>query len=86
MDTWSIGPVAPIINAELMGAVLDGKYYVVGGRDNFTSVQIFDPIINSWSLGPPLPTGRAGLAVVVLNGLLHAIGGRTGTTPVAELL
>ncbi|CCW06209.1 Kelch repeat-containing protein [Bacillus sp. GeD10] len=81
LDIWSIGPVAPIINAELMGAVLDGKYYVVGGRDDFTSVQIFDPIINSWSLGPRLPTGRAGLAVVVLNGLLHAIGGRTGTTP-----
>ena len=53
------------------GAVVNGKLWVIGGRDHFATflhnTQIYDPVTNSWSYGPLLSTSRAFADAVTLN-------------------
>ena len=45
-------------------AVLDGKLYVVGGRNGFktvNTVECYDPVRKSWKLMPSMATHRHGL-------------------------
>lgn len=78
-DTWT--EVAPMARARqhLAGAVLNGKFYTVGGRigDAFSLsiLEIYDPQTDTWTTGPPMPTARSGLAAAAVNGELFAFGG-----------
>lgn len=49
-------------------AVIDGKVYVVGGRDGLktlNSVECFEPQTKMWTLMPPMATHRHGLGKLV---------------------
>jgi len=59
---------------------LDGKIYAIGGRwsetGELTSVEVYDPAIDSWSSSAPsLQTARGGFSSVAVNGKIYAIGG-----------
>ncbi|XP_075227161.1 kelch-like protein 5 [Lycorma delicatula] len=62
-------------------AVVDGKLYVVGGRDGLktlNSVECFDIQTKTWTTLSPMATHRHGLGVGVLGGPLYAVGGHDG--------
>lgn len=51
-------------------AVINGKFYVVGGRGSAnaaTALEAYDPQTNSWSSRAPMPTGRSGIAAAAVN-------------------
>ena len=62
-------------------AVLDNKIYVTGGRDgrfdgqNLSSVDCYDPDINTWSQMANMNIARRGHCLVNLHERLYAIGG-----------
>jgi N-acetylneuraminic acid mutarotase len=62
-DTWRTRKAAPHYHKSGGGAVLDGKFYVVGGFNNFAPVahlDVYDPATNTWRTLKPIPTaGRA---------------------------
>jgi hypothetical protein len=62
------------------GGVIDGKFYVVGGRGTpgaEAAFEVYDPDTNTWQTLPPLPTPRSGVAAGVLNNELFVFGGET---------
>uniref|UniRef100_A0A8C6UVL9 Kelch-like family member 5 n=1 Tax=Neogobius melanostomus TaxID=47308 RepID=A0A8C6UVL9_9GOBI len=62
-------------------AVLDGRLYVVGGRDGLktlNTVECYNPHSKTWSVMPPMSTHRHGLGVAVLEGPMYAVGGHDG--------
>ena len=60
--------------------VMDGKLYVVGGQDRFTthysSVECYNPVDDTWTPCAEINYARSGVAVAVLGKYLYAIGGR----------
>jgi len=60
------------------GGVINGKFYVVGGRDNANSpnaLEVYDPQTNRWTQLANMPTGRSGVGAAVVNGELYVFGG-----------
>jgi N-acetylneuraminic acid mutarotase len=65
-------------------AVVNGQFYVVGGRNNTnagssslaaTVLQAYDPASDSWTTLAPMPTPREEVGAGSVNGILYAIGG-----------
>ena len=54
-DTWETLAPRPKVRYASCSAVLNGKYYAMGGRLGDGSVEIYDPETNSWSEGVPMP-------------------------------
>src|SRR5207244_13605594 len=62
------------------GGVIEGKFYVVGGRASDFSgstdaLEVYDPQTDLWSTRPPMPTARSGLAAAVVDNELWVFGG-----------
>lgn len=93
LGTWlSAAPLATARNAA-GGAVLDGKFYVVGGRSPgirradqqpLASVEVYTPGTDRWDPLAPLPTARGSLAVVALAGRVYALGGEDAAGTVSN--
>ena len=51
--------------------VLDGYIYIAGGHDgnsSISSVERYDPLLNTWSQAPPsMSTAREGVCLVVME-------------------
>ncbi|XP_078655545.1 kelch-like protein 24 [Branchiostoma floridae x Branchiostoma belcheri] len=59
-------------------AVVQGKVYAIGGRDDFSAmsnVEIYDRNQNRWTEGVPLPQPRYHHAAAVLDGSIYVMGG-----------
>jgi len=73
--------VAPMPSARLyvVMAVLDGKLYAVGGRNEAVERSIlaewYDLAAKAWEAVAPLATARQAHAAAVLDGKLYAVGG-----------
>ena len=56
---WNYAMPLPFPSTEIAGAVLDGKFHVVGGSTDGRSVSAFhgqyDPATNNWRWRAPLP-------------------------------
>jgi hypothetical protein len=79
-NTWTSGanmPTSPGVEAAA-GAVVNGKFYVMGG-DDFTnglnSNFIYDIATNTWSTGATLPDSRTNTYGTAYNGLIYVYGG-----------
>ena len=61
-------------------AVLDGKFYAVGGWEPndgaLSSVERYDLATNAWEAVAPLAVERFAHAMAVLDGKLYAVGGK----------
>ena len=60
-------------------AVLAGKLYAIGGKNNFgntiSTVECFDPATEEWSLVAPTNTARNTCGAGVMDGKLYTVGG-----------
>lgn len=77
-NTWTNLADMRISRNHCGGGVINGKFYVVGGRDSAqapTALEVYDPQTNSWTTLAPMPTGRSGIAVGVVHGELYVFGG-----------
>ena len=72
--TWNY--VAPMSSSRSTAgvAVLNGRLYVVGGRDGNVchfSVECYDPHTNKWTLRAPMNKRRGGIGVGYLYGYIQ---------------
>lgn len=82
-DAWTAGPEAPYWLQHNSGAVIDERFYVVGGSYELGTdpyyysdrVLIFDPAAAAYAEGPPLPFPRQFAGVAAVDGTLYVIGG-----------
>jgi N-acetylneuraminic acid mutarotase len=84
---WSARADAPTARNSAASAVIDGKIYVVGGRNfvrnadgatqqvNVPNLEVYDPQIDRWQTRSPMPQAQGGLAATALNGKLYVFGG-----------
>lgn len=77
---WETLPSLPRNADHIVGGVIDGVFYVAGGRNRSISTHTallwaFDPGVGTWEARPAMPTSRAGHAAAVLNGGLYVFGG-----------
>jgi len=77
---WQTKAPMPTPRDHLQSTVIDGKIYVVGGRQTSlkTTVvanEVYDPISDTWKVLESLPTPRGGLGVTSLNGTIFVLGG-----------
>ena len=73
-DTWETLATRPKVRYASCSAVLNGKYYVMGGGWADKSVEIYDPKTNSWSEGVPMPVEVAHCAAITYEGKIYVIG------------
>ena len=79
-NTWTSGanmPTSPGVEAAA-GAVVNGKFYVMGGDDfnnGLNTTFIYDIATNTWTTGATLPDMRTNTYGTVANGLIYVYGG-----------
>jgi N-acetylneuraminic acid mutarotase len=79
-DTWTTAASMQTPRRCPSSAVINGKFYVVGGANtgNATPVadlEMYDPALGSWVYKTPMPTARFCAGSAVINGLLYVVGG-----------
>ncbi|BAC91110.1 Kelch repeat-containing protein [Gloeobacter violaceus] len=84
---WLARADAPTPRNSAASAVIDGKIYVVGGRQffknadgttrqvNVPNLEVYDPKLDRWQTRSPMPQARGGLAATSLGGKLYVFGG-----------
>ena len=83
-DSWTRLPDMPRARDHFHAAVVDGKFYAIGGRAraiNATTAanDAYDFAAGEWRTGlAPLPTARGGFAAAVLGTEIFVIGGEGG--------
>lgn len=90
---WSSAAPLAVARNAAGGAVVDGRFYVVGGRSPgirrtdqqpLSSVEVYSPASDRWDAAAPLPTARGSLAVTALAGRLYAFGGEDAAGAVSD--
>jgi hypothetical protein len=82
-DRWSRLPDMPRAREHFHAAVLDSRFYAVGGRTvdidaTLSPTDAYDFSRQAWSTGlAPIPTQRGGFAAAVIEGRIVVIGGET---------
>ena len=81
-DMWTTKALMPTQRHHAASAVLDGKLYVIGGRNtNFPQRlylddnEMYDSKTNSWQRLEPMPTKRSASDTAVVDGTIHVFGG-----------
>jgi N-acetylneuraminic acid mutarotase len=59
-----------------VGCVINGKFYVSGGRSS--QLDVYDPATNTWTTKAPLPSPVVDAASAVASNRCYVIGGRDG--------
>ena len=82
-NAWNTGTAMPSARTASVGAVINGKFYVVGGvppaGSSTTTVEMYDPVANTWTAKAPALTSRALAGAGVINGKLYVVGGCIGS-------
>jgi hypothetical protein len=79
-NTWTSGanvPTQPGLEAAA-GAVVNGKFYVMGGDDfnnGLNTTFIYDIATNTWTTGATLPDSRTNTYGTAYNGMIYVYGG-----------
>lgn len=76
---WSLARPIPGARNSAAGAVVEGAFYIVGGRTmaegNMARLDRYDPETDRWEALRPLPYPSGGLGAAALGGSLIAFGG-----------
>ncbi len=79
-DGWTVRSPMPTPRWGAAGAELDGSIYVIGGWDGktkfYSTVEVYDPALNTWSTRPEMPSARARIAAVSFQGKIYVFGGQ----------
>ncbi|MBT0159509.1 hypothetical protein G4O51_05945 [Candidatus Bathyarchaeota archaeon A05DMB-2] len=84
-DYWtSLAPI-PTARSGLGVAVVDGKIYAIGGRNDAISPyldtnEMYDPATNTWTTKASMPTPRREFAIAVYKDKIYCIGGEVDDT------
>ena len=77
--SWERAAPLPTARNSAAGAVINGRWHVVGGRTvgggNSPAHEVYDPAEDRWTGAAPMPQGQGGLAAAASNGALYAFGG-----------
>jgi N-acetylneuraminic acid mutarotase len=80
-DKWNTSKTSmPTARAGIEANVVDGKIYVIGGRnsDGITNVtEVYDPATDTWATKTPIPTPVYSYASAVVDNKIYIIGGWT---------
>jgi N-acetylneuraminic acid mutarotase len=78
-DRWDALPAMPGPRDHLVGGVVGGVLFAIGGRGPSVGltgrVDAFDPKSRTWSPRTPMPTSRAGCAAGVIADRIIVVGG-----------
>jgi N-acetylneuraminic acid mutarotase len=83
-NTWEIKESMPTPRADLCASVVDGKIYLIGGKEYWGSNpfyheldvnEVYYPETDSWTTKSPMPVPAFGYASEVVNGKIYVIGG-----------
>ena len=82
-DVWETKTPMPTRRDALAAASVDGKIYVLGGRngtnDYLSTNEEYDPGTDSWITRAAMPTARRYLAAAAVSDRIYAIGGYNTT-------
>jgi len=77
-DSWvSLEPM-PTIRRDLGVAVVNGKIYAIGGRNDsgrISTNEEYNPATNTWTAKAPMPTPRSDFGIAVVQNKIYCIGG-----------
>jgi len=81
-NSWTPIASMPTARTQLRLAAVNGLLYAIGGEARIdgkvtvlSTVEIYDPTIDSWTSAPPMIEARGGHGVAVVNETLYALGG-----------
>jgi N-acetylneuraminic acid mutarotase len=80
-DAWESRAALPTPRDHLSAAVVAGRLYAIGGRENGSYArnldvnESYDAKTDRWEIRAPMPTPRSGIAAVALNGRVYVFGG-----------
>lgn len=76
---WSTAAPCPLARNSATGAVIDGMFYLAGGRTvrggNSAQLDRYDPKSDRWETLRPMPRAAGGLAGAAAGGKLYVFGG-----------
>ncbi len=76
---WTKRADMPTARMYISASVVDGKIYVIGGRENaavvLPTIEEYDPGIDKWSQKADMHTERIDFPTVTLKGKIYAMGG-----------
>lgn len=87
-NTWIFRHFPPHIHTLGAGAVINGKFYVVGSSPAYASgtgreLDVYDPVTNTWTTKAPIPTaGRQFTAAVIQNRMFVVVAGPRLVDPI----
>jgi hypothetical protein len=82
-NTWVEVASLQQARCNLGAAVVDGRIYAIGGRNELGAVgtvEMYDPQTNRWTYMTSMPTPRSGFAIVSFMGKIYCMGGFVSTT------
>jgi hypothetical protein len=81
-NTWTTMASMPTPRAGLGVAVVNGKIYAIGGRNEdygyLNTNEDYDPATNTWTTRKPMPTRRSNFGIAVYQSKIYVIGGQAG--------
>ena len=86
---WTTKPsVMPHPRQQSAAAVVNDKVYIIGGRvpgmGDISTVDVYDPSLDTWTTVASLPTARELLGAAAVDGTIHAVGGGSLVARVGE--
>lgn len=87
-DYWLDKSSLSTNRGESVAACVNNKIYVIGGSSSTnystSTVQEFDPILNTWSVKANLPNAITEASVAVINNKIYVIGGASPVTNIVQ--
>ena len=80
-DSWETLVDMPTERSGLGLAVVDGKIYAIGGRNEAGVLNVteeYDPVTDEWTVKADMPTARSDFGIAVYQDRIYVIGGTTG--------
>jgi len=83
-DTWETKTPMPTPRADLRASVVDGKIYLIGGKERWGEEslyheldvnEVYDPVNDSWTTASPMPVPAFGYASAVVDAKIYVFGG-----------
>ena len=77
-DIWASMEPIPTIRRDLGVAVVNGKIYAIGGRNDggyLSTNEEYDPATNTWTTKTPMPTPRSDFGIAVFQNRIYCMGG-----------
>ena len=86
-NTWGMLASMSLVRGGVATAVLNGKFYAIGGQDEASVSEVYDPSTESWSAGVSLSSEVNHGAAITTNGMIYLIGGRNASDqPINQVL